>query len=747
MELTDSQRAIRDFPASGSLFVEGPAGAGKTTAAALRLLTLIEAGVSGAEVLIMAPHRGALLPYQRALRSSGYAGPTPAAFTIGSLARQMCAQFFPLAAAEMGFAAPEEVPVFLTLETAQYVMARLVDPLAFAAAGGVRVDRQRIYSQILDNLNKAALVGFPHTEIAERLKAAALDASAHPAYEQAGYFADAFRAYCLEHNLLDFSLQLETFRRLWTQTAPRRWVLERARHVFVDHVEEDAPSAHAVIRDLVAAAQSALLICDSEGGYRRFLGADPASADHLRATCDQAITVSGSFVMSPAIAGLAEALGAALGGLDESASDRDADALRGALDFPDHTYFPQMLDWTADSIAALVAEGVAPGAIAVLAPFMSDSLRFSLLQRLQARGIPARSHRPSRSLREEPAVECLLTWAQIAHPEWTLIPPGIDALAYALMLSLGGVSGDDLDLVRARLLARAAYPADDQPARLRPFETLPPDVRERVSYTLGQRYDVLRLWLEEYIAGNNRAVAPAEPPPAPKKGRKRGKQAAVTPLVSAPPQRAELDHFFSLIFGEVLSRRGFGFHHDFIAADAAANLVDSARGFRQTMAGRAVFESNLDGKTLAEEYVEMVRGGVIANQYLRADGEIVPDAVLLAPAYTFLNNNVPVTAQFWLDIGSRGWFERLYQPLTHPYVLSANWPGDRAWTDDEEDASRRETLRNLIYGLLRRCRSRVYLGYSQLSESGNENAGELLAAIYRTLRRLYAEPGVEDDVV
>lgn len=659
MELTDAQRAVRDHPARGALFVDGPAGAGKTTAAAFRLLALLESGISGAEILIMAPQRGALRPYQRALRASGYAGPLPLMLTIGGLARQMCGQFFPLAAAGMGFGDPEAPPVFLTLETAQYVMARLVDPLAFAATG-VRVERQRIYSQILDNLNKAALVGFPHTEIAERLKAAARDTTAHPAYEQAGRFAAEFRGYCLEHNLLDFSLQLEMLRHLWRLETPRRWLLMRARHVFADNVEEDAPTAHGLLRDLIAAADSALIVYDRDGGYRRFLGADPLSAWSLRDDCAQAVTVDGSFVMRPAIAGLAGALGVVLGGPDDAGPPVEIEALRAALDFPDHTYFPEMLDWTADTIHHLVADGLPPGEIAVLAPFMTDSLRFSLIQRLEAQGIPARSQRPSRALREEPAVECLLTWAQIAHPEWKLTPPGDDALAYALMLSLGGIAGDDLDLVRARLLARAAYPTDDQATRLRPFTTLPPDVRERVSYILGQRYDVLRLWLEEYIAGNNRALTSTEAPPEPKKRRGRGKRAAIEPLAPAPPRRAELDHFFSLLFGEVLSRRGFGFHRDFIAADAVASLIDSARGFRQTMAGRAVFESNLDGKTLAEEYVEMVRDGVIANQYLRPEDERAPDAVLLAPAYTFLNNNAPVTVQFWLDIGSRGWFERLY---------------------------------------------------------------------------------------
>lgn len=60
---------------------------------------------------------------------------------------------------------------------------------------------------------------------------------------------------------------------------------------------------------------------------------------------------------------------------------------------------------------------------------------------------------------------------------------------------------------------------------------------------------------------------------------------------------------------------------------------------------------------------------------MRGWQEVDRNVVLLAPAHTFLMMNQPVDHQFWLDIGSRGGYERLYQPLTHPYVLAA---GSRA---------------------------------------------------------------------
>jgi len=119
------------------------------------------------------------------------------------------------------------------------------------------------------------------------------------------------------------------------------------------------------------------------------------------------------------------------------------------------------------------------------------------------------------------------------------------------------------------------------------------------------------------------------------------------------------------------------------------------------------------------------------------------DAVLLAPAYTFLMRNQPVDVQFWLDIGGSGWWERLYQPLTHPYVLSRHWPREAIWTDGDEQEAQQATLHRLTQGLVRRCRRGLYLALSELGESGREQKGQLLQAVQRVLRRL-PEPEVAD---
>jgi hypothetical protein len=98
-------------------------------------------------------------------------------------------------------------------------------------------------------------------------------------------------------------------------------------------------------------------------------------------------------------------------------------------------------------------------------------------------------------------------------------------------------------------------------------------------------------------------------------------------------------------------------------------------------------------------------------------------------------SNRPVDYQFWLNVGGGGWWERLYQPLTHPYVLSRHWSSDATWTDGDEVESRQEALFRLTLGLIRRCRRGVFLGLSDLGEQGYEQKGVLLQAIQRVLRR------------
>jgi hypothetical protein len=715
IELSPQQIAVVEAPLDAKVFLEGPAGSGKTTAAVERLLQLMAQGVRGDAILLLVPQRTLGEPYYRVLQYPGVtSGGLVPLLTVGGLAQRMVDLFWPLVAAQAGFAYPDEPPVFLTLETAQYYMAHLVRPLLDEGLfDSVTLDRNRLYSQIIDNLSKAAVAGFPYTEIGERLKAAWIGEPGQlRVYEDVQACAVRFRQYCLAHNLLDFSLQVEVFlRHLWPLPLCRDHLLATYRHLIADNLEEDTPVSHDLLGEWLPHFESALLIFDQQAGFRSFLGADPQTAYALKDQCEQKVIFERSFVTSPPVQALESGLGRGLEQVSGPVYSPGGGALRetpsvqpdewtafGALSYDYRRYYPQMLDWVTEEIASLVhKENVPPGEIVVLAPFLSDALRFALMTRLESQDVPARSHRPSRSLREEPATQCMLTLAALAHPEWLAVssaayrPTKFD-VAYALVQAIGG-----LDLVRAQLLVEIVYRQREGLPVLSSFELLRPEMQERITYQLGMRYEHLRRWLAE-----------------------RSQEA---PL--------EFDHFLSRLFGEVLSQPGFGFHNNFNAGEVVANLIESVRKFRWA-AGKALEE---EGKPLGQEYLEMVQDGVIAAQYIRSWQVQPEDAILIAPAYTFLMSNRPVDYQFWLDVGSRGWSERLYQPLTHPYVLSRSWSQSKPWTDYDEVEANRDALYRLVIGLVRRCRWKVYLGLSELSEQGYEQRGPLLKAFQHVLRQ------------
>ena len=391
------------------------------------------------------------------------------------------------------------------------------------------------------------------------------------------------------------------------------------------------------------------------------------------------------------------------GETDEETANITADTpidLKSAFTFEQMRFHPQMIDWAVDQIQRLVEEaGVSPNEIVVLAPFVSDAMRFSFLNAMERRGLPARSHRPSRALKEEPAAVAMLTLARLIFPHWELLPDPFD-----VMQALGLII-EDLDLVRARLLVDVLYrPYDQVDGPLFPFEEIEGDVRERITYQVGERFDELRQWLQ------------------------RERETEPTPL----------DHIFSRLFGELLSQPGFGFHDSQEAGEVIANLIESIKKFRRVTTQVPITYPKPGGRLneveevlpgvdyLNRAYVRMIEQGIVAALYTRSWDPSPTESVLIAPAYTFLMSNRPVDYQIWLDTGSSGWWERITQPLTHPYVLASDWEPEEIWTDEHEVANQVDRLNRLILGLTRRCRKHVYMTNSEIGEQGYEQRGRLL---------------------
>ncbi len=694
------------------IFLRGPAGTGKTTQATGHLKQLLADGVSPYNILVLVPQRTLGAPFQTLLDDVTIKVPGNIEIaTLDGLALRTISLVYPQIAKAAGFGKPTRRPTFLTIETAQFYMTQVIEPLLQEGYFDhniveMTITVPRLMSQLLDNLEKAALIGLPHTDVAARLKGALnTEISSRVGFDHAQASIIAFREFCLRHNLLDFSLRVETFEKyVWANPALRRLLTHRYRHLIVDNLEEHNPFTHRILQDWIPESDSAFLVFDEDAGYRIFLGANWRTGENLQSLCDNVERVTESRVASPEIQSLGENLSFSLTKNAEKSPPKIDP--RSAFTFHQSRFYPQSLTWVIDKIEQLITEeGVSPNEIVVLAPFVSDALRFSFSYRMAQKNLPARSHRPSRALKEEPAAATMLTLARLMHPQWQMLPDPFDVMQM-LTQSIEG-----LDLVRARLLTDVLYrPHVKDSAPLFPFEDVEGSVRARVSYKIGQRFDRLRDWL-----------------------------ARESEMDAAP-----LDHTFARLFGEILSQPGFGFHQSPEAGEVVANLIESIKKFRRVTARVPIISKNGDDTEailptvdyLNRAYVSMIEQGVVAALYTRSWDSTPDEAVLIAPAYTYLMSNRPVEYQFWLDAGSNGWWERIAQPLTHPYVLSADWDAEKMWQDEDEVAGQTDRLNRLVLGLTRRCRKHIFISGSEIGERGYEQRGRLLLALHQSLRRL-----------
>ena len=737
-ELTPGQQRVVSYPRDGAgpLWVGGLPGSGKSTALVARLAALLREGRRPYEILVLAPQRAQAERYEAALAQLD--APTRGGVdlvTFYGLARRSVALFWPLVAEQAGFARPDREPTFLTIETAAYFMWRIVEPL-MAREGyfsDITIRRERLLSQLIDNLNKSALVGFGHSEIFSRLRGAWTGSPEHAGrFLQAQDCALRFREYCLSQGLLDFSLSVELYRQhLMPHEVYLRYFRAHYRHLLVDNLEENVPVAHDMIRWAAGQCASTVLVCDRGGGYRLFLGADARGARSMQALCEEELT------LVPLHSGVAHTLAFSDGlkralRLDAARTSSQGGFAQGSVgqaivEQGWQRYWVGMIRWVAARIVARAERGTALGDMAIVAPYVSEVMRFAVVEALAEHDIPVRLLRPSRALREDPIVRGLFALVILAHPEWEVAlqgqPYALPAEDVALAL---GVALGDLDPIRARRLAEAALPAGartladlsggpDATASARDLGRL----WEAVGYAHRQAYETLRVWLETH-------------------GRGEGGEAS--------DQDEALDLFLSRLFGDLLSRPGYGFYRRPEEARSYGRLVESARKFVEAVSwnegavswneGAVSLDSRAMPGSLAQEYVQLILGGIASAEYVVDRPERVEDeAVLLAPAHAYLTRDVRSAYQFWIDLGSDGWWNRPNQPLTHPYVLSRNWPVGQPWRDVEEEQSKREALGQVVEGLAARCTQGIYLAFSELGLDGSEQSGRLQRAVATALRR------------
>jgi hypothetical protein len=474
---------------------------------------------------------------------------------------------------------------------------------------------------------------------------------------------------------------------LFFEKLPLDYIHARFHALFADNIEEDTPLAHDFYRQRIKSFLSTTLIYDHNGGFRTFLGADSESAYGLKSHCDHSIQLSESVGTDKSIDQFRIGL---LSCIDQQQEQPEASIIPPGIVLSIYQFLPAMIDDIVEKIDQLVRSGIPLNSIAVLSPYLSDVLKFAITEKLTIKGIIPQTSRPSRRYLSSSAIRAIFTLAKIAHPSWQL-PVSHFEFRECLMRLI-----KNLDVIRAEQAAKALLGQNESGQFLRSFDTLTNlELQETITFSIGQDLTQLSTWLADYAADG------------------------ISPL----------DIFIQRLFGELLSQPQFTLHSDFDAANDIARVIRSISAFRSFSA--SVFR--FDEPTLGKAYIESVENGLLPSSFAGINNE--ENGILISPAHTFLMQNRAVDYQFWLDIGSLGWWERLYQPLTNPYVYQKHWGEGAAWNENREFAINQAMMAKLVNGLLLRCQRGVFAAIVQTNEFGAQNSGPLLKAFQKLARK------------
>jgi hypothetical protein len=645
----------------------GPTGSGKTTRLVQTYKDLLESGIQSDIIQVFVLNQRQVKHWKDhlTLTRSGFLHID----TYFSFVRRELSRFWHTIETHLTEGTPVLEPVFLSMETAQYMMELCIEEMR--AQGRFQDERfrsqpARMALQLTETLQMAAISRLDTRDIAERLKEA-WEGEGTPLtlYEDVQATLDLYKRRCLASRLLDYALSLELYNTvLLTNPAYRRILQESVRHVLVDDTEEILPASLECILTLIPQVKTAHFAFCTDGGHSIFFGAHPELAQEKLAPLCTTVRLEESYTSALSVGSWGDALAGKVTGDDVQALlggvvvEHIVEDLRG-----------QMMRKVGESLLTRIRAGVRPNDIVVVVPFVDQVLEFTLAQTLRKEGYTVENLTQSRRLIDIPFSRALVTLTAMLHPHWNLsVSVGDVAQLLALLL--------ELDPIRSMILAEHVIAKGW-------IDAHGIDLRSRIGYAAATRYESL-CW-----------------------------------RIQSLPTDMPIGDFIQQIFSRLL----YPLHPTEADIAGCRHLLVSARHFYEF--SKAVFPPEETGR----HFMQMIQKGTVASDSL-AEGKLNPRAVHLTTVYALLmqkGNAYPY--QYWLDVSRDAWYRSDAKELTNPHVLSKRWQEGQIWTDHLNDQLRRQKTARIVRGLARRCRSGIVVGESVCDSYGSEREGELATHI------------------
>jgi hypothetical protein len=577
---------------------------------------------------------------------------------------------------------PAIIPLRLRPETEQMLATRLWQPeLQMQSWQTLKITEYRLVRRLLDLMQLAANGMVNIVDIPDRLQLAYGENELFPWMSE---LMTTWQAWCLEKGLLTYGLSTDLYwRYLWPHSQYRAYFDARYGAVIADDADDYPAIIYPVLESFGVSPRPMAISYNPHGQIQLGLKSDPTHLLKLQQHCH--------------VVDLAPALPAL-----QPEGDLVSDIITTVNDPSNWLDLPtnireigrrtrgELLRVVVEKIAiAIETDQIKASEIAIIVPGLDNIARYTITEKLTARGIPVTALNDQRPLFSSPCVRSILTLLALSLPNLGQTI-GRDRVAEMLVELSGERIGSSIikviDPVRAGLIADHCYsPSPTQP-QLQPLTDF---LRwDRMGARAAACYQRIWTWLQSPPATN------------------------MLGLIDGA-----IGEFFER--GELLS---------FDRLMALRALMETAQHYWQVM--ERVENNETEADWPAQFILLLQQGTVSANPYPSNPLTIGNQGVTLANIFQYRSSKHCHRWHFWLDVGSELWAKGGSASLYGFHCFLQDWDGAML-TPDMEEIFDRQRLARVLRDLLLRIDEQLYLCNSDLAVDGQDQVGPLLTLVSR----------------
>lgn len=655
---------------------KGMTGSGKTTMLMNQYRSWMDAGVSTHQILVLVRNRRQSQQWKEMIQPC-YSARLKLFSYFGFIQEQL-KKYWPLIQEDIVSIEHHRLePIFMTIETSQSLMGRIVDEhRRRGRLLDVRAPQDRIAMELLHNLSKAAMGNIDFQGIGEILYSTQgnREKANHLVYREMQEICNQYIEETLSKGILDYGMTVYIYDRYLRHIEAYRERLKAENpYMIVDDLEEAVPAEIRFIHDLLEETKETLLSYNTDGEVTRGLGACPELIEEtIFPLCAHKI-LEECHTSEVKLQCLGHELknnilfqGKSVG-KDISNPEWIENDLRS-----------EMLHSIGEKILSLLKAGVAPREIAVICPTSDTVTEYVLRRRLEIEGYGLESIARNKRAIDGVYIKALVTMASLAHPQWECYTNPEDiAITLSVLLHM--------DPIRSQLLAKEIVKG--RPYQFPLLENIDGNVKRRIGQGALKEYEIIRNWLESYMGSGIQ----------------------------------DIEYFFQKFFGEVLVFLPYMEEQ----GGLCKQLIDSAGNFCMVMASLGD-----PGIEINRWFIDAIKKGMkSAETQGEIDHKRHSEHVILVTPYTYLSFGFQRKVQIWSDVLSEEWASSDVKELTNPHVFSPKWDVGQPWTDDAGEYYRKRKLGVMVNRLANRCGEKIIAAQSSYSRHGYEQEGLLGVAL------------------